>query len=53
MPLRISITAAYTVSLAKAEYSFPPVVIKETIMATSIMVIDTAKIIVPKGSPTR
>lgn len=43
IPFRINITAAYTVSLANEAYSFPPVSINEMIIATSIIVIDTAR----------
>ena len=53
MPLRISITAANTVSRASAPVSKPPASISETISATSITVTASARISVPKGSPTR
>ncbi|MNL67847.1 hypothetical protein D3C87_1924850 [compost metagenome] len=45
--------AAYTVSLAKEAASEPSESIKETIIETSITVIEIAKIMVPYGSPTR
>jgi hypothetical protein len=53
MPLRISITAANTVSRASAPVLAPPASISETISATSITVTASARISVPKGSPTR
>ena len=53
MPFRIIIVAAYTVSLAREAASGPLDNINDTIMETSITVIDTARMMVPKGSPTR
>ena len=47
------ITAAKIVSRASADLSLPPASIIETIRATSITVTETARIRVPKGSPTR
>ena len=52
MPLRISITAANTVSRAKPEVDSPPASIIVTISATSIAVTASASTMVPKGSPT-
>ena len=53
MPLRLSITAANTVSRARVEVSFPPPTIRVTIRATSITVTATASTSEPSGSPRR
>lgn len=52
MPLRMSITAANTVSRASAAVLGPPLSISETMSATSITVIANASIKVLNGSPT-
>ena len=53
MPLTVIITAAKTVSRARADVSGPPDTIKVTISATSMTVTATARMSAPNGSPTR
>jgi hypothetical protein len=49
----VIITAAKTVSRARVDVSASPVAISVTIRPTSMAVTATARISVPKGSPTR
>src|SRR3954454_18170675 len=53
MPLQVIITAAKTVSRANDAVLSPPDAINVTISATSMTVTASARISVPKGSPTR
>jgi predicted nucleic acid binding AN1-type Zn finger protein len=53
MPLRMIMTAANTVSRARAVESGPPARISVTMSATSMTVIAIASTSVPNGSPTR
>ena len=53
MPLQTIMTAAKTVSRASPAVSVPPVIIMETMSATSIIVTTRASTSVPNGSPTR
>ena len=52
-PVQMIITAAYTVSRARAAAAVPPESIIATINDASITVTASARINVPKGSPTR
>src|SRR5580765_7204087 len=53
MPLQVIITAANTVSRASEAVSLPPLTIRVTISATSMIVTATASTSDPNGSPTR
>ena len=53
IPVRMIITAANTVSLARVDVSDPPASIKEIIKDTSMTVTAMANNRVPKGSPIR
>src|SRR5689334_6448401 len=53
MPLQVIITAANTVSRASDAVSLPPLIIRVTMSATSMIVTATASTNEPNGSPTR
>src|SRR6476646_9018254 len=53
MPLQVIITAAKTVSRASDWVSLPPLIMRVTISATSMIVTATARTSEPNGSPTR